>query len=44
MVLEITHSVSWLENRLLLTLCTWMESRADPDIFVFIDFMDKIIG
>lgn len=42
--LEVSHGVSWLENRLLVVMYSWLEGRVDPDLFVFLDFLDEVMG
>ncbi|GMP63480.1 hypothetical protein CsSME_00025150 [Camellia sinensis var. sinensis] len=41
---EVYHGASWLESRLLVVLYSWMERNVDPNTFVFLDFLDDVIG
>ncbi|GMP71099.1 hypothetical protein CsSME_00029647 [Camellia sinensis var. sinensis] len=38
------HSVSWLESRLLMVLHSWVKGTVDPNVLVFVDFVEDLIS
>ncbi|THG05026.1 hypothetical protein TEA_014235 [Camellia sinensis var. sinensis] len=41
---DVCHSVYWLENWLLLVLHSWVTGSVDPDVLVFVDFVEDLLS
>lgn len=37
---DLSHSALWLESRLLLVLYSWVKGLVDPDVLIFVDFVE----
>lgn len=40
----VSHSIPWLERRLLGTLYSWVTGLVDPDVLAFVDFLEDLIS
>ncbi|GMP88024.1 hypothetical protein CsSME_00040164 [Camellia sinensis var. sinensis] len=40
---RVSHSVPWLERRLLTVLHSWVTSSFDPNVLAFVDFVEDLI-